>query len=451
MRIRPAVRVESTCPSRSGPCPLPNPVVAASGTFGHGDELADLCDPAQPRRGHHEVRRRVPVGGQRGTRRVTETAGGMLNSVGLPGPGVDVWMARDLPALEARGAHVIASIWGRSVDDYAAVAASLKGVADRIIALEVNLSCPNVEARRDVFAHSPDATLAAVTAVVDAVPDSLPVFAKLSPNVTDIVAIARAAVAAGAVGLTLVNTVMGLAIDTEYARTEARRGRRWVQRRADQAHRVPRGVGSRAGAARYADHRHGRRAHRTGRGRDAARGRARGRRRDRDVRGSACTAAHRDRSRTLVPRARRVPSPRSHRRPVSTMTTAMTTPDADVRSRLALALDVPDLDQAVAMARDLAPWFGVAKVGLELFCCGRPGRDRAHARARSRGVRGLEAPRHPHHRRARRARPRSLRRVVRELPRRGWCRHDARRARRPRRWRARRGAPGPGRAWRSPC
>jgi dihydroorotate dehydrogenase (NAD+) catalytic subunit len=197
-----------------GSCSLPNPIVAASGTFGHGDELAALCNPKLLGAVTTKSVAAYPWAGNR-ARRVTETAGGMLNSVGLPGPGVDVWMARDLPALEARGARVIASIWGRSVDDYAAVAASLKGVADRIVALEVNLSCPNVEARRDVFAHSPDATQAAIAAVVDTVPDSLAVFAKLSPNVTDIVAIARAAVAAGAAGLTLVNTVMGLAIDAD--------------------------------------------------------------------------------------------------------------------------------------------------------------------------------------------------------------------------------------------
>jgi len=153
--------------------------------------------------------------------RVTEAAhGGMLNSVGLPGPGVDAWIERDLPALERMGARVIASIWGRSVEEYAAAARPLKAVAHRLLALEVNLSCPNVEARNDVFAHSADATRGATRAVVDTVGDAVPTFAKLSPNVTDIVAIARAALDAGAGGLTLVNSVMGLAVD---ARTRALR------------------------------------------------------------------------------------------------------------------------------------------------------------------------------------------------------------------------------------
>jgi dihydroorotate dehydrogenase (NAD+) catalytic subunit len=193
---------------------LPNPIVAASGTFGHGDELAALCDPAQL---GAVTTKSVAAYEWRGNdgRRVTETAGGMLNAVGLPGPGIDAWIAHDLPALEARGARVIASIWGRSVDEYAAAAASVKAVGDRLCALEVNLSCPNVEARRDVFAHSGDATHAAVRAVVETVGDSVAVFAKLSPNVTDIVAIAARAIDAGATGLTLVNTLMGVAIDAD--------------------------------------------------------------------------------------------------------------------------------------------------------------------------------------------------------------------------------------------
>jgi dihydroorotate dehydrogenase (NAD+) catalytic subunit len=196
-----------------GPVHLPNPVVAASGTFGHGAEVAELCDP----RGLGAVTVKsvaaFPWAGNP-PRRVTEAAdGGMLNSVGLPGPGVDAWIERDLPALERLGARVVASIWGRTVEEYAAAARPLKAVGHRLLALEVNLSCPNVEARNDVFAHSADATRGAVAAVVDAVGDATPTFAKLSPNVTDIVAIARAALDAGSTGLTLVNSVMGLGID----------------------------------------------------------------------------------------------------------------------------------------------------------------------------------------------------------------------------------------------
>lgn len=197
---------------------LPNPIVAASGTFGHGDELADLCAPGEL---GAVTAKSVAVFASEGNPplRTTEApGGGMLNSVGLPGPGVDAWVTRDLPALAARDARVIASIWGRTVEDYAAAARGLRDAASRLVAVEVNLSCPNVEARHAVFAHSAEATTDAISAVDAELGQLLPVFAKLSPNVTDIVAIAHAAVAAGARGLTLVNTVMGLAVDARTRR-----------------------------------------------------------------------------------------------------------------------------------------------------------------------------------------------------------------------------------------
>lgn len=197
---------------------LPNPIVAASGTFGHGDELANLCDPSLLGAVTSKSVAPYPWEGNPALR-VTETPGrGMLNSVGLPGPGIDAWIERDLPALEARGARAIASIWGRSIDDYASAAKSLRDAASRVVALEVNLSCPNIEERAHVFAHSPASTAAAVSAVCDALGGMCAVFAKLSPNVTDIVEIAGAALDAGANGLTLVNTVMGVVIDAETRR-----------------------------------------------------------------------------------------------------------------------------------------------------------------------------------------------------------------------------------------
>jgi dihydroorotate dehydrogenase (NAD+) catalytic subunit len=203
-----------------GPLRLPNPIVAASGTFGHGVELAALCDPSAL---GAVTAKSVAVFASHGNPplRVAEApGGGMLNSVGLPGPGVDVWIADDLPALVARGARVIASIWGRTVDEYERAARPLKDVADRLVAVEINLSCPNVEARNDVFAHSSESTREATRVVVDALGGAAPVFAKLSPNVTDIVEIATAAREGGATGFTLINTVMGLMVD---ARTRAPR------------------------------------------------------------------------------------------------------------------------------------------------------------------------------------------------------------------------------------
>jgi dihydroorotate dehydrogenase (NAD+) catalytic subunit len=197
---------------------LRNPIVAASGTFGHGAEFARLCPPAEL---GAVTAKSVAVFASEGNPplRVTEApGGGMLNSVGLPGPGVEAWIADDLPALRATGGRVIASIWGRSVADYEAAARACKRVTDDLLAVEVNLSCPNVEARDDVFAHSQNATRDATAAVVDALGASAPVFVKLSPNVTKIVDIAGAALAAGANGLTLVNTVMGLVIDASTRR-----------------------------------------------------------------------------------------------------------------------------------------------------------------------------------------------------------------------------------------
>ena len=211
----PDAAVDLTC--RLGPLTLPNPIVAASGTYGHGDEVARLGDPAKLGAVTAKSLSPYPWEGNPAPR-VWEATAGMLNSVGLQNPGVEAWIEHDLPPLLARGARVIVSVWGRSVDDYAKAAAALAPAVARLTAVEVNVSCPNLEDRGHMFAAHPDATAAAVGAVLDQVPPNLPVFAKLSPNVTDLVAVAAAAVGAGAVGLTLINTVLGLAIDAETRR-----------------------------------------------------------------------------------------------------------------------------------------------------------------------------------------------------------------------------------------
>jgi dihydroorotate dehydrogenase (NAD+) catalytic subunit len=133
----------------------------------------------------------------------------MLNSVGLQGPGVTAWLERDLPALVERGARVVASIWGRRVEDYARASALLAGVPG-VVAVEVNVSCPNLDDRSRMFAHSPRATADAVAA---AALSGLPRWAKLSPNAADLTDIAAAALGAGAEALVLVNTVLGMSID----------------------------------------------------------------------------------------------------------------------------------------------------------------------------------------------------------------------------------------------
>lgn len=204
-----AARVDTRV--RLGPVELPNPVVAASGTFGHGDEVARVCDPSRLGAVTTKSLAPFPWPGNPAPR-LHPTTAGMLNSVGLQGPGVEAWASDELPALLARGARVIASIWGRTVDDFALAAKMLGPVRGELVALEVNVSCPNVEDRARMFAHSADATAAVTRAVVDAL-DGLPVLAKLSPNATDVREIAAAALDAGATGLTLVNTLLGLAVD----------------------------------------------------------------------------------------------------------------------------------------------------------------------------------------------------------------------------------------------
>ncbi len=211
---------------RVGPLVLPNPIVAASGTFGHGDEVASLCDPAGL--GAVTTKSQAPFAWDGNPApRLHPSTGGMVNAVGLQGPGVDRWLADDLPALVARGARVIASVWGKQTDDFV-VAAAAVAAAPGVIAVEVNLSCPNLhhgslgEPRShhgELIAHDPAATSATVRAVVDAV-GGVPVFAKLSPNATDVVPVAAAAVDAGAAGLTCVNTVRAFLVDAD-ARTPA--------------------------------------------------------------------------------------------------------------------------------------------------------------------------------------------------------------------------------------
>jgi dihydroorotate dehydrogenase (NAD+) catalytic subunit len=206
---------------RLGPLELPNPVVAASGTFGHADEVARLCPPE--RLGAVTAKSQAPFAWPGNPApRLHMTTGGMINAVGLQGHGVEHWIDADLPALRALGARVIASVWGHDVDDFGLAAKSLRRAAGDIVAVEVNVSCPNLHAssgasRTTIFAHDPAMTEAAVRAVVDA-ELGLPVFVKLSPNVTDLPEIAAAALAAGATGLTLVNTVRGLAVDAEARR-----------------------------------------------------------------------------------------------------------------------------------------------------------------------------------------------------------------------------------------
>jgi len=193
--------------TRVGSVRLPNPVMTASGTAGHGAELGALVDLAAL--GAVVVKSLAPFAwGGNPAPRVHAAAAGMVNSVGLQGPGVEAWRRDELPALVASGARVVASIWGRTVDDFAEAAAMLAG-APAVVAVEVNLSCPNLEGK-GMFAQSPDATHDAMAAASAA---RLPRWAKLTAMVADLPDVASAARDAGAEAVTLVNTLPAMVID----------------------------------------------------------------------------------------------------------------------------------------------------------------------------------------------------------------------------------------------
>lgn len=195
-----------------GSVTLRAPVMTASGTAGHGTELAAYGDLG--RLGAVVVKSLFAEAWPGNPApRLIGTPVGMLNAVGLQGPGVVAWRDHDLPGLLATGATVVASIWGRSVEDYARAAELLVGAP--VAAVEINLSCPNLEGRRGIFAHDPDLSHAAIAATA---PLAVPRWAKLSPNTDRIVEVAAAVVEAGAEALTLVNTLLGMVIDPDSGR-----------------------------------------------------------------------------------------------------------------------------------------------------------------------------------------------------------------------------------------
>ncbi len=188
---------------------LPNPVMTASGTSGHGGELGPYLDlGALGAVVVKSLADRPWLGNP--APRVHPSPAGMLNSVGLQGPGVQAWLDDDLPPLLAAGARVVASIWGSRVGELARAAELLAGAPSQVVAVEVNLSCPNLDDRRHMFAHSASATAEAMAATAGC---RRPRWAKLSPNVADLCEVAGAALQGGAEALTLVNTVPAMAID----------------------------------------------------------------------------------------------------------------------------------------------------------------------------------------------------------------------------------------------
>jgi len=193
---------------------LKNPVLTASGTFGYGEEYAEFVD--LNKLGGIIVKgiSTKPITGNPPPR-IWETPSGMLNAIGLENPGVDVFLRDKLPYLRTFDTAVIVNIFGYSLEDYVSVAERLDGVAG-IDGLEVNISCPNVKAGGMVFGTNVKAAFELLAAVRKAV--KLPVIAKLSPNVADIAEFARAARDAGCDGLSLINTLLGMAIDVRCRR-----------------------------------------------------------------------------------------------------------------------------------------------------------------------------------------------------------------------------------------
>jgi dihydroorotate dehydrogenase (NAD+) catalytic subunit len=194
-----------------GSLQLRNPVITASGTFGYGEEFASLVNlqrlgaiivkgiSLEPRPGNPPPR-------------IVETPAGMINAIGLENVGLERFVTEKLPYLQNKDTPVIVNILGNTVDDYCQLAAHLNEV-DGVAAIEVNISCPNVKEGGVAFGTDP----AMAHAVTAAVRDNYqgPVIVKLSPNVTDITVIARAAEEAGADAVSLINTVLGMAIDIE--------------------------------------------------------------------------------------------------------------------------------------------------------------------------------------------------------------------------------------------
>ena len=192
---------------------FPTPIFTASGCASSGKELSQffaLKDVGaivtksvmtKPRHG-------------RPTPRMAETPSGMLNSIGLQGPGLDSFLAHDLPWLVEQKARVIVSIAGETIEEYSTLARKLRS-ASGISAVEVNISCPNVENRGLVFACDPDASRRVIDGVRKTIGGELPIIAKLSPDVTNLPEIAKGVVDAGADALALINTVLGMVINLE--------------------------------------------------------------------------------------------------------------------------------------------------------------------------------------------------------------------------------------------
>ncbi|MEY4023919.1 MAG: hypothetical protein RLZ23_880 [Actinomycetota bacterium] len=192
---------------------FPTPIFTASGCASSGKELAQFFPLNQIGAVVTKSVMSKPRHG-RPTPRMAETPSGMLNSIGLQGPGIDSFLAHDVPWLLNQKSRVIVSIAGETVEEYSTLARKLRSVSG-ISAVEVNISCPNVENRGLVFACDPDASRRVIDGVRKTIGGEIPIIAKLSPDVTDLPSIARGVVDAGADCLALINTVLGMVINID--------------------------------------------------------------------------------------------------------------------------------------------------------------------------------------------------------------------------------------------
>ena len=197
---------------------FPAPIFTASGCASSGKELSQFFPLREIGAVVTKSIMLKPRAG-RPTPRMAETPSGMLNSIGLQGPGIDAFLADDVPWLAAQGARIVVSIAGETIEEYSSLARKLRGVPG-ISALEVNISCPNVENRGLVFACDPNTAAEVIKGVRGIVGGELPILAKLTPDVTNIATIANSVISNGADGISMINTVLGMVINTDSMRPQ---------------------------------------------------------------------------------------------------------------------------------------------------------------------------------------------------------------------------------------
>ena len=348
---------------RLGPLALENPITTASGTFGYGLEFTDFVDLSTIGALCTKGLSLKPHAGN-APPRICETPAGMLNAIGLQNVGIEVFLTEKLPRLRALGATVIANVWGDLEEDYVTVVRALEG-AEGVAAIELNISCPNVQRGGMLFGNSPPATRSLVAKVRAAT--RRPLIVKLSPNAPDLVESARAAREAGADILSLVNTFVGMAIDPETAKPRISFGTGGLSGPAIKPLAV-RMVYQVARALPDTPH-HGNRRDRGARrrARVPGGGRDRGPDRDRQLQGSRRLGTSRARARRVL-RRKEDERLRPDRPRAAGRTGGRRGGSRGMRDdRICIALDFPTRARILSMAQLLAGRVGWLKVGLEAF------------------------------------------------------------------------------------